>query len=851
MIGVALKGLAGRKLRASLTALAIVLGVAMVSGTYVLTDTIGKAFDTIFTDSYKGTNAVVSGRKIVEFSQTGRATVPADLLDQIRALPSVEAASGGIQDVAKILNREGKAINTQGAPTFAFSHDPKGARFNPLDLTAGRWPSGEDELVVDAGTADRQDLKLGEPVGVATLKPVRKFELVGIARFGSVNSIGGATFAIFDLPTAQELFDKKGQFDAISVAAKPGISDEQLVEDIRDILPSSAHVQTAEAQASSDAEETQEGIAIVQKFLLAFGGVALFVGAFVIFNTLSITVAQRTREFATMRTIGASRRQVLASVVVEALVIGFLASVIGLFLGLALAKGLNAVFTSAGIDLPQTDLVFAPRTIVVSLLVGTVITTLAGLAPAVRATRVPPIAAVREGATLPKSRLAPLALPGALVAIAGGIAALAYGMFAGDVEATQRLLLMGLGCLVLFAGVALVSPRLVRPLAALLGTPARRLAGTPGALARENSMRNPGRTAVTAAALMIGLALVTFVAVLGQGLRVSVGEAIDRQVDADYVVTAQDDFSPVAAAAGEALASAPGVKLATSVGAEGANVNGSEEGAAGVAPELTAFFDVEWSQGSDALLAELGNDGAVIETDLAEEKGLRVGSPITVQSPQGEKRTFEVRGIFEQREFSVWLRSVLISRDAFKEMFPRAGDIFTFVDASGPAGAAAKRELERAAAAFPDAKVQTKDEFIDNQSRGVDIMLNLLYVLLALSVVVSFFGMVNTLALSVFERTRELGLLRAVGMTRRQARRMVRHESVITALIGAALGMPLGIFLAALVTEALDDEGIVFALPGGSLVLFVVFAIVAGVLAAILPARRAARLNVLEALQYE
>ena len=851
MIAVALKGLAGRKLRASLTALAIVLGVAMVSGTYILTDTISKAFETIFTDSYQGTDAVVSGKQVVKFSQSGKATVPADLLADVRGLPSVEAASGGIQDTAKILDHEGKAINTQGAPTFGFSHDPNGERFNPLDLVQGRWPAAPDEVVIDAGTAERERFEIGEAIGIATRKPVRRFELVGVARFGSVESIGGATFAVFTLPTAQELFDKKGQFDGISVAAKPGISDEELVSDLRAIVPRSAQVRTAEAQASSDAEDTQEGIGIVQKFLLAFGGVALFVGAFVIFNTLSITVAQRAREFATMRTIGASRRQVLASVVLEALAIGVLASVAGLFLGLGLAKGLNALFVAAGIDLPQTGLVFASRTVVVSLLVGILITTAAGLAPAVRATRVPPIAAVREGATLPRSRLAPFALPGALVFMAGGVASLAYGMFASDVETTPRLLLLGAGCFLLFVGVALVSPRLVRPLASLLGWPARRLAGASGALARENAMRNPGRTAVTAAALMIGLALVTFVAVLGQGLRVSIGDQIERQVNADYVVTAQDDFSPVAAGAGSAIASAPRVAAATSVGVEGARVNGSEEGAAGVEPELGRFFALAWTRGSDAVLADLGLNGAVVEKDLAKDKGLSVGSLLTVETPQGEKLELTVRGIYEQRDFGVWLRSVLISREAFEKWFPRAGDAFTFVDVDGAPSSAAEKSLERAAAAFPDAKVQTMDEFVENQSGGVDILLNLLYVLLALSVIVSFFGMVNTLALSVFERTRELGLLRAVGMTRRQARRMIRHESVITALIGAALGMPLGVFLAALVTKALEGEGVVFALPAPTLVVFLLVAVAAGVLAAILPARRAARLNVLEALQYE
>jgi putative ABC transport system permease protein len=851
VIAVALKGLAGRKLRATLTALAIVLGVAMVSGTYVLTDTITKAFDTIFADSYTGTSAVISGRKVVEFSQSGGATVPEELVEQVRQLESVDAAAGGIQDTATILGKEGDVVETMGAPNFGFGVDASQPRFSPLELTDGRWPSGPDEVLVDAATAEKEGFRVGDRVGVSTRKPVREFELVGVARFGSVSSIGSATFAVFDVPTAQNLFGKEGQLDGISVAAREGVPPEQLVEEIRPVLPPEAQVQTAEAQAQADAQETTEGLSILQTFLLAFGAVALFVGAFVIFNTLSITVAQRSREFATMRMIGASRRQVLASVILEALVIGVLASVIGLFLGLGLARALNSLFEALGIDLPQTGTVFATRTIVVSLAVGIGVTLLAGLFPAIRATRVPPIAAVREGAALPPSRLAPLALPTAAVAIVVGTAALVYGMFADGVGTTDRLYLMGGGCLVLFCGVALLSPRLVRPLASTLGLPAGRLGGAPGELARENSMRNPTRTAVTAAALMIGLALVTFVAVLGQGLRASLGEAIDRQIEADYVVTAQDNFSPVARGAGRAVGDTAPVEEASSVGVEQAEVAGEDKTIAGVAADLGRFYNIDWSHGSDAVLGELGDNGAIVQQEFAHENDIGVGDSFTLHTPQAERLGFIVRGIYEQPEFSVWLGDAAVSREAFDDAFPRAGDAFTFLAVSGEPAAAVTRDLERAVEEFPDAKVQTKAEFSENQSTGINLLLNLLYVLLALSVIISLFGMVNTLALSVFERTRELGLLRAVGMTRWQARQMVAHESVITALIGAALGMPLGVFLAALVTQALESEGVVFSVPAATLVVFAVIAVVAGLLAAILPARRAARLNVLEALQYE
>jgi putative ABC transport system permease protein len=586
--------------------------------------------------------------------------------------------------------------------------------------------------------------------------------------------------------------------------------------------------------------------------LLVFGGIALFVGAFVIFNTLSITVAQRTREFATLRTLGASRRQVLGSVVLESLVIGALASAIGLFAGLGLAAGLNALFTSLGVELPQTGTVLATRTVVVSLLLGVLITLFAGLFPALRATGVPPIAAVREGATLPRSRLAPFVPYIALATIALGVAALAAGMFAPGLDATSVLVLLALGCLVLFLGIALISSRLVKPLASILGWPARRTAGVAGRLARDNSIRNPGRTAVTAAALMIGVALVTFVAVLGEGLRGSVRDAVDRVVQADYVLTADDGTSPVTPNAAAALASAPGVRAVSGVRQDSARVLGSDTSVGGVDPAtITELVRFDWTEGSDATFAELGATGAVLQSEFAADHDLRAGSSFSLETPQGKKVELTVEGIYTPPKFDPILAPISLSQTAFASFFERPQDVLAFVDVSGEPSAERTRGLEQALRGFPAAELKTKSEFITSRQKEIRDTLDLLYVLLALSVVVSLFGMVNTLALSVFERTRELGLLRAVGMTRRQARRMIRHEGIITALIGATLGLPLGMFLAALVTLGLEDEGVAFSVPTGTLVVFALIAVVAGVFAAIFPARRASRLNVLEALQYE
>jgi putative ABC transport system permease protein len=563
-------------------------------------------------------------------------------------------------------------------------------------------------------------------------------------------------------------------------------------------------------------------------------------------------VAQRTREFATLRTIGASRRQVLRSVILEALTIGILASIVGLFAGLGLANGLTALFKAINLELPSSDTVFALRTVIVSLLVGVLITLLAGLFPAIRATRVPPFAAVREGATLPRSRLAPIAPFVALGLIALAILLLAYSMFKDDLDTGPRLLSIAGGVLALFVGVALISSRLVRPLAAVVGWPARQLGGAAGKLARANAIRNTGRTAATAAALMIGIALVTFVAVLANGMKASNRGAIEEQVIADYVITSQDGFTPFVADAGDAVKRAPPAQLVTNVRSEVGKVAGASGYVTGIEQgSIDQAYRFDWKQGSDDVLLELGSNGAIVDADFAEEHELTVGSRAQLLSAANRTLQIEVKAIYEPPPFYPILGSVSIPKATFDQLYERPKNQFTFVNVPGDPNQQASRALEEAVADYPDAVVRTREAWIDKQDADFNQFLIMLYVLLALSVIVSVFGMINTLVLSVFERTRELGMLRAVGMTRRQIRRMVRHESVITALIGAALGLPLGIFLAALVTRALQEFDVRYEIPGGQLVFFAVVAVIVGIVAAILPARRAARLNVLQALQYE
>ena len=856
MIRVALRGLAGRKFRTVLTAIAIVLGVAMMSGAYVLTDTIDKAFDAIFVESYAGTDAVVTGEDAgisFEGEQSQAGPIPEDVLEQVRNVDGVEVAAGSVTDMqTKLLKPDGEAIDTADAPALAFGLDtaPEYERFNPLNLVDGNWPSGSGEVVIDEGVADDEKLAIGDRIGVAALGPAEEFEIVGIAQYGDLSSLGGATFAIFDIPTAQALLDKEGELDAVQAAAEDGVAPEELVARIRGELGQSVTVRSGTEQASEESNEIAFFTSIIRYFLLTFAGIALFVGAFVIFNTLSITVAQRTREFATLRTVGASRRQVLTSVIVEALVIGLLASVIGLFAGLGLAVGLNKLFVALDAELPQTDTVFATRTIVVSLLVGTLITLIAGLSPAFRATRVPPIAAVREGAQLPRSALSRFAPHIAVVTVVLAVLALGYAMLAPDVATGNRFILLGVGVLALFIGVALLSSRLVVPLARLVGWPARRIGGAAGRLAEGNAMRDPGRTASTAAALMIGIALVTFVGVLAQGLRESNSNAIEQQIQADLVVTSQDGYTEFPAAVGDAVAEIPETEVVSNVRQDVAEIDGSGANLTGLdGSTVNQVYDFRWAEGSDEVLTSLGDDGAVLPNNVANDKELAVGDSFAVLTTDNERREFVVRGIYDGSPFYPLLGTASISQDGFDALYDRPRNRFTLINVPGVPGQAQKAEVESGLEGFPDTRVQTRQD--DKEDEEISQFLLLLYVLLALSVIVSLFGMVNTLALSVFERTRELGMLRAVGMTRRQTRRMVRHESVITALIGAALGLPLGILLALLVTQALSEYDLQFAIPAGALITFVIVSVIAGIVAAILPARRAARLRVLEALQYE
>ena len=885
MLKVGLKGLLARKLRTALTAIGVVLGVALISGTYVLTDSITSAFDSIFTENYKNTDAAITGKTAFDTEEDGTVTAPpfdAGLLTQVRELPEVGAAGGGVSGEAQLIGKDGKSIAFGGAPNLAFSVDPALPQFNSLTLVSGAWPA-PGEVVIDTHSAQEKGFAAGDSIGVQARGPAEQMRIAGLVEFGAVSSIGGATLAGFELGTAQRLLDKTGKLDQILIAKKDGTSEQQLLDAVRPILPEATQVRSAEDQAAEDAAGTSGFLSFLQTFLLVFGGIALFVGSFVIANSLSITIAQRTREFATLRTLGASRRQILSTVVLEALVTGFVSAVAGLFLGLAIATGLFKLFDAVGFTLPNNGLVFETRTIVVALIVGVLVTVVASLRPAWRATRVPPIAAVREGATLMPGRLHRYRPLGAALLAVGGVALVLVGLFVDGLSTTTLLIFLGAGVLLLFIGIALFSARLVRPLAAVSDPIARwsvvaltaliwpfilfplwlirRLFGRhhefPGVLpdkpavtiGGQNSRRDPHRTASTAAALMIGLALVTLVATLGAGIIKPFEDAVDGIFGADYAITAQNNFSPLPPTVAAAVAEVPIVEKVTSVRGGQAKAFDKTITITAVdaqAPDLLRF---DWRSGSQASLGELGADGAIVDAEYADAHGLTQGSRFAMETVTGKILQLQVKGVFRPPAGGSPFGNVTISTPTFDATTSQPLNIYTFVNVQGGVTPENTATLNEALTAFPNAKALTRDEFKKAQTDGVQSILNVLYVLLALSVLVSLFGIVNTLVLTVFERTRELGMLRAIGLTRGQVKRMIRQESVITALIGAVIGIVLGLVLAALLAARLDE--ITFTVPVGPLLAFAVLSVVVGIFAAIWPARRAARLNPLEALQYE
>jgi putative ABC transport system permease protein len=860
MLSLVLRGFMQRKLRVLLTGIAIALGVALMAGTYVLTDTINKSFGSIFSVANRGHDVVIAPtQKLGSETRSQTSPITEQMLAQVRATPGVAEAAGSIFTPGTFLDVHGKRLTTGGAPAFVASESPK--RFESFKAVHGRFPVNADEVAIDEASAKRHSLELGQQMIVAGSAPAKRYTIVGITRFGGGESFGGAGAAILTPAEAQRVVGLPGHFDQIDVAAQAGVTANDLRNRIRAALPASVDVRTGAQQAAKDTSDLEDNLSFIRTFLLVFAYVSLVVGAFIIFNTFSITVAQRTREFGLLRTLGSSRRQIMQSVVYEGLLLGVGGAVLGLFGGIALAPALNALFKAFGADLPHNGTVVETRTVVVSLLVGIAVTLLAGLPPAIRATRVPPLAAMREGIEIPPR---PLRSRRVLIARYLGlfVLAVALGLLTGSSFVLIVLLVIWVGLVLkLIARVKRdnrsphhrVVPALARGLGVLVSW-----RGITGQLARENSIRHPGRTMITAAALTVGLALVAFVAVLADGTKATINQAVSRSFAGNLIVEnsqASNNEQGIPAVVAPRLRRVPGVASVTPIAFTVGRLKGSSSNASITAIDPGTFeqvYRVVWKKGSNATLLGLRSDGTILTKSYADSEHLKVGQTLSVLTPTNRRIPLTVRGIASDN--ARLLGNLTINLSLAREAFGQRDDALDFVLYSkGVSNAQVQPAVDRLlAASFPQARSRTAAQFKQDQAGQINTLLALIYVLLALSVIVSLFGIVNTLILSIYERTRELGMLRAIGTSRKQVRQMIRYESVITALIGGVFGLVIGVVGAVLFTTlALSGSGFVQSIPVGTLAILLVVAALAGLLAAQLPARRAARLDMLQALASE
>lgn len=844
MLKLTLRNLKARKLRLAMTLLAVVLGVGFVSGTFVLTDTMNAAFDNMFADTTAGLDVIVRSESEFE-SHLGGSRQPIDdaLIETVGGVEGVEAAAGSVGGYAQFVDKEGEAVTTGGAPTLGTSwYDaPKGA----LVIRDGRPPEGREEVVVDARTARTQGFEVGDRITVLTQVEPREYEVVGIAGLGEADNLGGATLAVFDLATAQELFQKEGEVDSVDVAAEDGFSTDDLRERLEDVLPDGVEAADPGAVATEQAELLKEALSFFNTVLLVFAGIAVFVGAFLIFNTFSITVAQRTREFALLRALGAGGRQVTGAVLLEALLIGILASAAGIAAGFGIAAALNALLAAFGIDLPNEDLVFLPRTGIVAAVVGIAVTLTASIGPARRAARISPMAALRESVPKPARFSAKRTAAGVLLTLLG-VGLLFTGL---STNLGQPVQLVGAGAFVTFLGVATLAPLFAGPLANVVGAPLR--AGMSGKLARRNAARSPRRTAATASALMIGLALVGLVSILGESVKASTEKVVDQSLRADFTVAAggfpSGFLSPRIA---EDIARVPEVGVATPLRL-GQFRRADERSffVAGIDPanfEEVAVIDV--TSGS---LAGMGDGELFLFREAAEAQGVEVGDGYEMEFAATGTQELTVAGFFENR--ALLETDYLVSLRTFEEHFPDRVDLQVFVTvAPGVSPAEAREAIEPVIEDYPNVELLDQTETKEDSAAQINQLLAMINALLGLALVIALFGITNTLALSVYERTRELGLLRAVGMARRQTKAMIRWEAVIIAVIGALLGLGIGLLFGWALVGSLESDGVTeLRIPYGQLLGFVAAAAVAGVLAALPPARRAGRLNVLDAISTE
>ncbi|RLK25483.1 putative ABC transport system permease protein [Micromonospora sp. M71_S20] len=849
MFRATLKSLLARKVRLILSGLAVVLGVMFVSGAFVLTDTLGRSFDAIFADAYEGVDVNVAAKPKIDVGEAEgmpvAAPVPAATLDKVRAVPGVAEATGIVGvDGARLIGGNGKVVASFGPPQLGENWTGES---DLVQLREGRAPQADDEIVVNKALAVAGKVKVGDRVGVLTLQPKQEFTIVGVFGYsGGRDSIGGANEIMFTTPVAQRLMlGAPDTFSNISVTAAGGTSDEALRDAVAAAVGAEFEVKTG-AQLSEDAAASmKEALSFFNRILLGFAAVALLVGTFLILNTFSIIVAQRTRELALMRAVGASGRQIIGSVVLEAVAVGLVASVLGLGAGIGIGALLAYLFstfagglTLAGIGVPLSAVVGA-------FAVGLVITVVAALLPALRASRIPPIAAMQDVAT-PDRPLTKVTVAGAIVTAAGGTL-LALGL-TGNAGGNTLATILG-GVLFAFIGVALLTPLVSRPVVSLLG--AVFAWSVPGKLGRLNSGRNPRRTAITAAALMVGIALVTGVTVILDSAKSSIGGLAQDSLKAELVIAGAQSgprppsFDPEVLKKAAAI---PGVRLADGEYGDLAMVGGERTWVA-ASSDVAALRQVFGAEPTAGDIDRLAPDGMLVSSDTATARGLSVGSKVPVQTSRGEARTYTVTGIYASSQLT---NPVVLPAEAASG-FAIPQPIQGFIQlAPGTRVADVQPQIEALLADSPEVSVADREAFIEQQAGQLDGLLMMIQILLALAIVIAVLGIINTLALSVLERTRELGLLRAIGLRRSQTMRMITVEAVVISVFGALLGVVVGAGLGAAVVEALRDEGITdLVLPWTQMGIFLGLAAIVGVVAAALPAVRAARINVLGAIAHD
>jgi putative ABC transport system permease protein len=847
---VTLKGVVAHRLRYALTALAVLLGVAFIVGTFVFTDTINSTFNNLYDQAYQGTAAVVRATQPFNpgpFTYQ-RQPIDASLVGTVAKVPGVRAAALEIDGYAQLVARDGKPIGkaANGPPTIGEAWIDVAA-LTPLRLLpGGQPPRTSSQVVIDKHSADVGHFTVGDKVVVLTQQRPASYTITGIATWDSVDSPLGATITAFDPVTAARVLGQPGKATAIDVEAAPGVSQSVLVSRLQAAIRTpGVEVVSGQAVTADNQKTVRQALSIFNNVLLMFALIALFVGSFVIFNTFSIVVAQRQRELAMLRAVGASRRQVMASVLGESLVIGLVASAAGVVAGIGLSVGLKAGLAALGAALPATGLVVSVRTVIVGLIAGTMIAVMSAISPARRAARIPPVAAIQDVAAEPRQPSARRTARGAILTV-GGAAVLGVGLFG---HTANRVLLAGAGAAAVFIGIQILGPFIARPASRLLGAPLA-ASTTTGKLSQENAMRNPWRTATTAAALMVGVALVSLTTIVASSMKASADATINSAVRADFVVSsgAVDGSSGFSPAIERSLNALPQVSATAGIRSGVVKIYGKVTSVDASDPvKSDALFDLGVTQGR---LANLTASGIAVSTQVAGSQHLRIGSPVAVTFPVTGTKTFTVQVIYGVRSLA---GDYVLPLAAAEANFPQALDTDVFVKlAPGVSAAAGRSAIERVLSSYPNATVMDQTQYKAQAAQSVNTLVNMVYALLALAVVIALVGIANTLALSIYERTRELGLLRAVGTTRGQLRSIVRSEALIVSLFGAIEGLVLGIVFGWAIVAAMHSVGVTqLSFPIVQLVTVAVLAGLAGVVAAILPSRRAARLNVLQAVTTE